>query len=289
MEVVQNSELLSDRVSNPCTWKIRNLGTMYELVQSLIGSQSVACKTPPCSSSCHKTVPINPLQDIVAAHNLDSMYYADDSQLYIAINPNDHSPELNTLRSCIDDVITWNTRNMLLCNPGKTEVIQFTSRFVRNPVIDHFSCGNTEIELSDKVRDLGVIMDKELNLRSHVNDICKKAILAIRSVSRMRKYLSQDNLKRIVNAFVISRLDYCNSVLYGLPKLVLEKIQRIQKIAAHLITGTNRMDHITPVLRDLHWLPIKSRIVFTRECNEIAVETDMQIFTHSLVRLLCKQ
>ena len=51
---------------------------------------------------------------------------------------------------------------MLLCNPGKTEVIQFSSRFVRNPVLSHFSFGNTIIELSDKVRDLGVILDKEL-------------------------------------------------------------------------------------------------------------------------------
>ena len=65
-----------------------------------------------------------------------------------------------------------------------------------------------------------------------------------------------------VNAFVISRLDYCNSVLYGLPKLEHDKLQRIQNIAARLITGTKRKEHITPALKDLHWLPVKSRIVF---------------------------
>ena len=54
----------------------------------------------------------------------------------------------------------------------------------------------------------------------------------------MRKYLSHDNLKCVVNAFVISRLDYCNSILYGLPKLEHDKLQRIQNIAARLITGT---------------------------------------------------
>ena len=74
----------------------------------------------------------------------------------------------------------WNTQNMLLCNPGKTEVTQFTSRFVRNPVLSLFSFGNTIIELSDEVRDLGVILDKELNLRRHVSDTCKKAIPEIR-------------------------------------------------------------------------------------------------------------
>ena len=77
----------------------------------------------------------------------------------------------------------------------------------------------------------------------------------------MRKYLSQDNLKRIVNAFVILRLDYCNSILFGLPKLEHEKLQRIQNIAARLVTGTSRSD-ITPAHKELHWLPVRSRIVF---------------------------
>ena len=64
---------------------------------------------------------------------------------------------------------------MLLYNPGKTEVFQLTSSFVRNHVLSQFSIGNTIIEPSEKVRDLGVILDKELNLRQRVNDTCKKA------------------------------------------------------------------------------------------------------------------
>ena len=71
---------------------------------------------------------VAPLQDIVAANNLDCMFYADDSQIYIAIKPNDQSSALATLRNCVNAVINWNTQNMLHCNPGKTEVIQFTSR-----------------------------------------------------------------------------------------------------------------------------------------------------------------
>ena len=75
--------------------------------------------------------------------------------------------------------------------------------------------------------------------------------------------MSQSNLKRIVNAaFEISRIDYCNSILYGLPTAEHEKLQRVQNIAARLITGSSRRDHITPVLKNLHWLPIKSRITF---------------------------
>ena len=110
------------------------------------------------------------------------MFYADDTQLYIAIKPNDQSSALATLRTCVNAIINWNTQNILLCNPGNTEVIQFSPRFVRNPVLSHFLFGKMIVELSDKVRDLGVILDKELNLRQHINDTCKEAISAIRSI-----------------------------------------------------------------------------------------------------------
>ena len=65
-----------------------------------------------------------------------------------------------------------------------------------------------------------------------------------------------------MQAFVISRLDYCNSLFYGLPSTQLRKLQAVQNAAARLICNTPRFDHITPVLYDLHWLPIKSRIDF---------------------------
>ncbi len=92
--------------------------------------------------------------------------------------------------------------------------------------------------------------------------MCKKAILNIKSIGRIRRYLSKEDLKRLVNALVISRLDYANSILYGLPKYELDKLQRVQNAAARLITGKKKSDHITPVLKDLHWLPIKYRINF---------------------------
>ena len=68
--------------------------------------------------------------------------------------------------------------------------------------------------------------------------------------------------KRLVNALVISHLDYCNSLLYGRPSNELLKLQRIQNTAARLIVGARRFDHITPILRDLHWLPIPTRLEF---------------------------
>ena len=114
----------------------------------------------------------------------------------------------------------------------------------------------------DKVVNLGTVLDKNMTLSSHINEMCKKAILNIKSIGRIRKYLSKEDLKRLVNALVISRLDYANSILYGLPKYELDKLQRVQNAAARLITGKKKSDHITPVLKELHWLPIKYRINF---------------------------
>ena len=69
----------------------------------------------------------------LAKRNVTCIFYADDSQLYATVDPHDQHPALSTLQKCISEVIEWNTINKLVCNPSKTEVIQFSSRFVKNP------------------------------------------------------------------------------------------------------------------------------------------------------------
>ena len=97
---------------------------------------------------------------------------------------------------------------------------------------------------------------------NQLNLICKRAMLAIRSIGRIKKYLSKDHLARVVNAFVIPHLDYCNSVLYGLPKSQHNRLQRVQNVAARLVSGVRKQDHITPTLKALHLLPVEKRIIF---------------------------
>ena len=86
--------------------------------------------------------------------------------------------------------------------------------------------------------------------------------LALSNIGRVRKYLDQTNTERLVHAFITSRLDYCYSLLYGVPEKDLNKLQRLQNSAARLVTRTKPRDHITPVLRTLHWLPVRQRITF---------------------------
>ena len=93
------------------------------------------------------------------------------------------------------------------------------------------------VDITSKTRNLGVIIDANFTLSSHINDLCKKAFFFINSIGRIRKYLPPDPLKRLVNALVISHLDYCNSLLCGLPSYELAKLQRVQNTAARLIVG----------------------------------------------------
>jgi len=78
----------------------------------------------------------------------------------------------------------------------------------------------------------------------------------------VRSSLPLEAAKTLVHAFVSSRLDYCNSLLYGIGEGLLTKLQTVQNAAARVVTGTKKFDHITPVLRQLHWLPVRQRIIF---------------------------
>ena len=107
-----------------------------------------------------------------------------------------------------------------------------------------------------------LIIDQHLTLVPHVNNISRLASHSIRNIGRIRKYLDRNSTEKLVHAFVSSRLDSNNSILYGLPKSELSKLQRIQNAAARLVTLSKKREHITPVLKDLHWLPVESRIIY---------------------------
>ena len=81
------------------------------------------------------------------------------------------------------------------------------------------------------------------------------------NIWRIRKYLTQQATEQIVHSFVTCRLDMCNSLYTGLPKNQISRLQRIQNMAARLVTIRKRSDSISPILKSLHWLPVSKRIV----------------------------
>ncbi|XP_071375300.1 scavenger receptor cysteine-rich domain-containing protein DMBT1-like [Centroberyx affinis] len=115
---------------------------------------------------------------------------------------------------------------------------------------------------STQVRNLGIILDPTLSFLPHVNQVTKTAFFHLRNIARLRPSLSFAAAETLIHALITSRLDYCNSILYGSSNKILNKLQYVQNSAARLLTSTHRRDHITPVLHNLHWLPVKYRIEF---------------------------
>ncbi|XP_068690995.1 uncharacterized protein [Montipora foliosa] len=191
------------------------------------------------------------------------MFYADDTQIYIALNAKERSTVLQRLEKCAADIKSWSVENFLILNDSKTEILHVFSNFSRNlPSTPEVKVGNSMILPQGQVKDLGVFFDKHMNLKSHISSICSSASFALHNIGKIRKHLDQATTKRLVHGFVSSRLDNCNSLLFGLPLYQIERLQRIQNTAARVVTLSSIKEHVTPILNDLHWLPIHNRIKF---------------------------
>ena len=205
-----------------------------------------------------------PLEDVIASHGVEKMIYADDTQLYLTLRPSNRSEQLQRLENCVRDIKAWTTSNKLLLNDSKTEVVQFSSRYLRaHDPLTSFSVGVSQVQPAHEARNLGVVMDSNFNQTTHINNICRSSCLAIHKIGQIRRYIDRPIAERLVHAFVTSRLDANNSLLYGLPKNQLAKLQRIQNSAVRLVALVKAGESITAVRRDdLHWLSISDRITF---------------------------
>ena len=192
-----------------------------------------------------------PLGNIIRNHSVNFHCYADDSQLYLSIKP-DETNQLAKLQACLKDLKTWMTRNFLLLNADKTEVIVLGPKHHRNKIItDIATLDGFSLASSDTVRNLGVIFDQDLSFNSHIKQTSRTAFFHLRNISKIRHILSQTDAEKLVHAFVTSRLDYCNSLLSGCSKKSLRSLQLIQNAAARILTGTRTREHITSVLASL--------------------------------------
>ena len=107
------------------------------------------------------------------------------------------------------------------------------------------SVGDMQVSPSSKVRDLGVVFDQYLALHDHISGICKCTHFHLRGIGRIRNLLTFDPTAQLIHALIISRLDFCNSILYNLPNKQIERLQRIQNQAARMLKRIPRRNHIT--------------------------------------------
>ena len=121
--------------------------------------------------------------------------------------------------------------------------------------------GQTKVPAVMILRNLGMWLDTNLAMSAHINKTCQAVIYHLYNIKHISRYLSHDDRKSIVQAVIMSRIDYCNSLLVGVPSTQLSKLQRLQNAAARLVSNIAKYDHITPTLVNLHWLPVKYRVI----------------------------
>lgn len=238
------NQLLSLQANSSHTWSPPRLDPLPSPLQSLHGTTHNHSKT-----SRSKISPIRRRHPTLLQHQI--------SQRILHLNVT-----LNKIQS-------WFKANHLKLNPDKTELILFASKSNHLPIqewLKNLDALNCSLALSDSVKSLGITLDKYLSMRDHIKNSTKSVLYALKQLKKMKPFIPQDDLKTIVQSLVLSKLDYGNAILTGTPKTHLAPLRSVLNMAARLITGAKRYDHITPALRSLNWLPMEGRCIYKLAC-----------------------
>ena len=206
------------------------------------------------------TLYTTPLGEIIRKHNMSYHMYADDTQLYLSIEPNNINVLVKNIEACVKDVKDWMFINKLKLNQDKTEIILCNPKNY-DISVNNIQCGDESICFSKFGKNLGVILDDKLSMSEHILSISKSIYCEIRRLKQISHFVSSEcSLKKLASSFILSRLDYCNSLFINLPKKDIYQLQKLQNYAARTILKRSIREHATPMLKKLHWLPIHARI-----------------------------
>ena len=208
-----------------------------------------------------------PLQHIIEPFNIMRHIYADDTQLYCRLPLQDPAETLRAVQNmnaCIEKVRIWMLSNKLMINDQKTEVLLLGSKrsqdMLKNLDIKVL-VGDSTISPSSSARNLGVILDPSVSMQQQVTSVPKAAYFHMRRLHSIRQYLTKDACSKAIHALVASRLDFNNALLLGCTEAQKHCLQVAQNHSARILTRTrDRRQHMTPILQELHWLPIDYRI-----------------------------
>ena len=205
------------------------------------------------------TMYIKPLSAIIDSHSIIHHSFADDLQLQMSAPPDKISELLHSMQSCISDVKAWATANMLKLNDNKTEFMLVTSKRSKHlhSLPTSITIGNAQIQFKKSVKNLGFTLDCHLTMNAHVSNIARTCYFELRRLASIRRFLTSTATATLVSAFALSRIDYCNSLLFGSTHDVTSHLQRIQNYAARVILRLQKSSSITIHLKSLHWLPVK--------------------------------
>ena len=202
------------------------------------------------------------LRETIEVFDVSHHLYADDTQLQKHMRIANIPENIRNLENCVSHIGQWCSSRQLQLNADKTEVIWFGSRTnlkkLSKPDL-RLQFGTSIVEPVNSVRDLGVHFDEELNMRIHIGKVSAACYYHLRRLRQLRRIISASTMQRLVSAFILSRIDYCN-VLAGLPAVTLRPLQRVMHAAVRLVANLGWRDSVTEAMQTLHWLPIVFRV-----------------------------
>ncbi len=224
------------------------------------------------------------LGPIIQAHGFSYHFYTDDTQLYLSFRPDDPTVAAR-ISGCLVDISAWMKEHHLQLNLTKTELLVFPA----TPTLQHdftIQLDSSTIAPSASVRNLGVIFDDQLTFKEHIAKIARSCRFALHNIRKIRPFLTEHATQLLVQALDISRLDYCNTLLAGLPSNTIKSLQIIQNAVAQLVFNEPKRAHVTPLFVSLHWLPVAARIQFKTPMLAYKTTTgSAPTYIHSLLRI----
>jgi len=203
------------------------------------------------------------LLKLIESHNLHPHAYADDTQIYGFCAPSDSAQLQSQMSVCVDDVASWMSSNRLLLNTAKTEVLWCsTSRRQHQIPQTRTRIGNDYVTTATSVRDLGIHIDSDVSMKSHVSRTVSTCFAALRQINSIRRCLPQQALVSLVVSLVHTRLDYGCSTLASLPANTISRLQSVLNAAARLVFSSRKHHRVSPLLQRLHWLKMEQRIEY---------------------------
>ena len=238
------------------------------------------------------TTYISPIDNIAKQYDTFFHRYADDTHLHISLSPSNPISNTDNFINCINSIHSWFTLNFLQLNPDKCEnlLICTKQQYHKFNHISSINVAGSILPIKNSLKLLGVTFDRHLTFDIHVSNIIKSCNYHIRAISHIRHFLTTDITSTLARCLILSKIDYCNSLLYLASCSSRSRLQSIQNKTARLVFGLNtspksvynwaNCPHSSTLLKDLHWLPLNSRITY-----KIALLTFKILNSHSPIYL----
>ncbi|CAB4017860.1 Hypothetical predicted protein [Paramuricea clavata] len=204
----------------------------------------------------------NDLLTVTQSCDLNS--FVDDSKISLSFSVKEVSDAKHKLETDLRLVAEWCCKNSLLINPEKTKFLLVGTRQLLNSLSDDMSLNflNKTIVPVTSISDLGIILDRNLTYNEHITQLSSECMAKLCQINRVKHCFDQKTLIYIICAVVMGKLYYCSTVWSNTSSLNIKKLQAVQNFACRILGNGKKIDHITPILKDIGWLPVKEHLLF---------------------------